>query len=70
MIDDHLHQPFAQPLPSIFVKDEHVADVGKRRLVAHHARKSDLLIAVIQAEADRVLDRSLCLFECTFTRPV
>ena len=70
MIDDLLHQPLAQTLPAIFAYYENIADVSKRRLIAHHSGKSDLLIADIQPEADRILDRGLRLFERAFTRPI
>src|SRR5688572_6023520 len=70
MIDDHLDQPFAQSAAAVFEQDKNVANVSECRLVGDHARKPYLLITVIQAEADRVLDRCFGLFDRASIRPI
>src|SRR5687768_12974905 len=70
MIDDHPHQPFAQALSAKFAEYKNVPDVSERSLVADHPSKTDLPVPLIEAEADRILDRHLRLFESPFACPV
>src|SRR6266571_6808420 len=49
---------------------ENIADVGEGRAVGDDARESDLRIAVVGAETDRVLDRPLDQIARDIFRPV
>ena len=44
VLDDAIHQPGAQPPPSVLLIDEHVADPRERGPVGDHASEGRLLI--------------------------
>src|SRR5258706_15574770 len=49
---------------------KHVGYPGERRIVCDHTRESDLIISLIDAERQRVFDRTLDHFQAPPGRPV
>ncbi len=68
--NDHFHQPFAQTLSAKLIDYKNIAYVGKRRMVANHAGKTDLTFILINAETKRIFYRGSGLFGGTLFRPI
>jgi hypothetical protein len=50
---------FPKAAAAVLGQDEHVHQVGKRRAVGDHAGEADLLVVLVGAEAERVVDRAV-----------
>src|SRR5579871_1946890 len=53
------HEPDAQSLPAICLKDKNIAQIGKGGKVADDAGKANLLSPLIDTKHQRMLDRAL-----------
>src|SRR5260370_4366464 len=70
MRDDHFHQPLRQPATTMFRQDEHVGEPSERRIVRDDARESDLVVAFVDAERERVFDRTFDHVARAASRPI
>ena len=70
MLDYVLHQQFANSATAIFFDDENIADVCECGLVADDAGKGDLPLAVVNAEAHRIIDSGSRLLRRPLAGPI
>ena len=50
---------FPEPAAAVLGQDEDVHEVGVRRAVSNDAGEADLLLTLVGAEAERVVDRAV-----------
>jgi len=48
---NNFHQPFAEPLFSLFFYNEYISEIGKSGFVGYHPRKPDLSFLVKNSKA-------------------
>lgn len=70
MLQDALHQQFAQTSTAETIKHENVADIGVGRKVRDDAGKANLLLSPIHAKTKRILNRPLDGFSRNAFGPV
>src|ERR1044072_323186 len=59
MCNNGLHQPFANSLSAISLKNKHICKISKSRQVGNHSGKPDLLPGIVHAKAQTVGDSLL-----------
>ncbi|WWE90795.1 hypothetical protein G6P99_48145 [Bradyrhizobium sp. 6(2017)] len=67
MLDNATHQPLRQTLAAMSLQDEHVGKQCESRFVGDDTRKANLRSTVIDAKAERILDRALDDRSCPAT---
>src|SRR5216684_6108630 len=70
MRDDHFDQPFAKTSSSVFINNKHIGEPRKSCVVGDNAGESDLFPVFVNAEVQRVPDRSLYNLKAAAPGPI